>query len=99
MPFHVTDAHLTGLPAASATPAVPAPDGAGLQAVLFDMDGLLINSEPLWFQVETEVMARLGGTWNQSGSESISRSCSAARWTTRCATSWSGPPGRPTRPR
>jgi len=62
----VTDAHLTGLPAASATPAAPAPDGAGLQAVLFDMDGLLIDSEPLWFQVETEVMARLGGTWTEA---------------------------------
>jgi HAD superfamily hydrolase (TIGR01509 family) len=35
----------------------------GLQAVLFDMDGLLVDTEPLWFEVETEVMARLGGGW------------------------------------
>ena len=34
-----------------------------LRAVLFDMDGLLIDSEPLWFEVETDVMTRLGGTW------------------------------------
>lgn len=27
------------------------------------MDGILVNSEPLWFEAETEVMARLGGTW------------------------------------
>jgi hypothetical protein len=67
----VTDAHLTGLPAASATPAAPAPDGAGLQAVLFDMDGLLIDSEPLWFQVETEVMARLGGTWTEADQKEL----------------------------
>jgi HAD superfamily hydrolase (TIGR01509 family) len=29
-------------------------------AVLFDMDGLLVDSEPLWLEVETAVMARLG---------------------------------------
>jgi HAD superfamily hydrolase (TIGR01509 family) len=37
--------------------------GTGLQAVLFDMDGLLVDSEPIWFEVEREVMARLGGSW------------------------------------
>ena len=34
-----------------------------LQAVMFDMDGLLVDTEPLWFEVETAVMARLGGAW------------------------------------
>lgn len=34
-----------------------------LAAVLFDMDGLLVDTEPLWFEVETRVMAKLGGTW------------------------------------
>jgi HAD superfamily hydrolase (TIGR01509 family) len=34
-----------------------------LQAVLFDMDGLLVDTEPLWFEVESSVMARLGGDW------------------------------------
>jgi HAD superfamily hydrolase (TIGR01509 family) len=29
--------------------------------VLFDMDGLLVDTEPLWLEAETEVMARLGG--------------------------------------
>ena len=34
-----------------------------LQAALFDLDGLLVDSEPLWFEVECAVMARLGGQW------------------------------------
>jgi HAD superfamily hydrolase (TIGR01509 family) len=35
-------------------------------AVLFDMDGLLIDSEPLWLQVETDVMAGLGTEWTEA---------------------------------
>jgi HAD superfamily hydrolase (TIGR01509 family) len=34
-----------------------------LQAVLFDMDGVVVDSEPLWFVAEQEVMARLGADW------------------------------------
>ena len=37
-----------------------------LQAVMFDMDGLLVDSEPLWFLAEGVVMARLGGTWSHA---------------------------------
>ena len=34
-----------------------------LRAVLFDMDGLLVDSEPLWFEAECAVMATMGGSW------------------------------------
>ena len=34
-------------------------------AVLFDMDGLMIDSEPLWLEAETAIMARLGAEWTE----------------------------------
>ena len=38
-------------------------DPGGLQAVLFDMDGLLVDSEPDWHRVEADLVAELGGLW------------------------------------
>ena len=32
--------------------------------MLFDMDGLLVNCEPVWSVAEAEIMAWLGGPWN-----------------------------------
>jgi HAD superfamily hydrolase (TIGR01509 family) len=42
-----------------------------LEAVLFDMDGLLVDTEPLWFETETEVMARLGAPWTVEDQERL----------------------------
>jgi HAD superfamily hydrolase (TIGR01509 family) len=43
------------------TPAAPAPSGrAALRAVIFDMDGVLIDTEPVWRSVEIDVFASLG---------------------------------------
>ncbi|MDQ6648668.1 MAG: HAD family phosphatase [Actinomycetota bacterium] len=33
-------------------------------AVLFDLDGLLVDSEPVWSVAEAEIMDWLGGPWN-----------------------------------
>jgi HAD superfamily hydrolase (TIGR01509 family) len=35
-------------------------------AIFFDMDGLLINSEPLWLESETQMMAEYGYEWLES---------------------------------
>ena len=35
-------------------------------AVFFDMDGLLVDSEPLWLESETEMMAQYGYHWLES---------------------------------
>jgi HAD superfamily hydrolase (TIGR01509 family) len=40
-------------------------------AVLFDMDGLLIDSEPLWLEAETDVMARLGAGWTEADQHAL----------------------------
>jgi HAD superfamily hydrolase (TIGR01509 family) len=37
-----------------------------MSAILFDMDGTLIDSEPLWLAAEIEVMAEVGSTWDQT---------------------------------
>ena len=42
-----------------------------LAAVLFDMDGLLVDTEPLWLETETEVMGRLGAPWTAEDQETL----------------------------
>lgn len=44
---------------------------SGLQAVLFDMDGVLVDSEPLWFEAEKAVMSRLGGSWEHADQQTL----------------------------
>ena len=38
------------------------------EAVFFDMDGLLVDSEPIWMESETEITAPYGYSWGQSDS-------------------------------
>jgi HAD superfamily hydrolase (TIGR01509 family) len=42
-----------------------------LQAVTFDMDGLLVDSEPLWFEAEAAIMARMGSPWGPADQEHL----------------------------
>ena len=34
-----------------------------IEAVLFDLDGVIIDSEPVWEQVRRQVVAEHGGHW------------------------------------
>ena len=47
------------------------PDAYPFDAFLFDMDGLLVDTEPLWLETETEVMARLGAPWAVEDQEAL----------------------------
>ncbi|MDX6332705.1 MAG: hypothetical protein QOG05_45, partial [Streptosporangiaceae bacterium] len=42
-----------------------------LQAVMFDMDGLLVDSEPLWFEAEAAIMDRMGTPWGPSDQQHL----------------------------
>lgn len=49
-------------------PATPAPEPSVPQlpaAVLWDMDGTLIDTEPFWFEAEIELVGRFGGSWSR----------------------------------
>ena len=36
-----------------------------IDAVIFDLDGLLVDSEPVWFRVRSEIFARFGLVWEE----------------------------------
>jgi HAD superfamily hydrolase (TIGR01509 family) len=44
--------------------STPANTGLLLQAVLFDMDGTLVDTEPYWIAAEYALVESFGGTWS-----------------------------------
>lgn len=53
-----------GAPASDTAPTLPA-------AVLWDMDGTLVNTEPLWMATETALVESWGGTWTHEDGLSL----------------------------
>jgi beta-phosphoglucomutase-like phosphatase (HAD superfamily) len=54
------------------TPALPpADDGRLLEAVLFDMDGTLVDTEPYWIAAEYDLVQAYGGTWNDEHAHAL----------------------------
>ncbi|HEY3005944.1 MAG TPA: HAD family phosphatase [Kribbellaceae bacterium] len=42
-----------------------------MKAVLWDMDGTLIDTEPVWWRAETDTITRLGGEWTIEDCKSL----------------------------
>lgn len=49
----------------------PATPGRRLQAVLFDMDGTLVDTEPYWIAAEYALVDSYGGTWTDEHAHSL----------------------------
>ncbi|MGP5318235.1 HAD family hydrolase [Arthrobacter rhombi] len=43
----------------------------GLQAVLWDMDGTIVDTEPYWIAAEKELVHRHGGTWSDEEAQAL----------------------------
>ncbi|MFC6258320.1 HAD hydrolase-like protein, partial [Kocuria oceani] len=48
------------------TPSAPRPDAPLPTAVLFDMDGTLVDTEPYWIEAEIALVRAHGGTWTEA---------------------------------
>ena len=42
-----------------------------IQAVIFDMDGLLVDSEPVWFRARRELLAPFGKQWTEADQQRL----------------------------
>jgi HAD superfamily hydrolase (TIGR01509 family) len=49
----------------------PAKPGVTLEAVLFDLDGTMVDTEPYWIAAEFALVACFGGQWSQSHAEAL----------------------------
>jgi HAD superfamily hydrolase (TIGR01509 family) len=50
-----------------------------IDAVIFDLDGVLVDSEPVWEQVRRDVVGELGGRWTDDAQQHL-MGMSTAEW-------------------
>jgi HAD superfamily hydrolase (TIGR01509 family) len=53
-----------------------------IEAVVFDMDGVIVDSEPVWQQVRVDLIRERGGVWTE-GDGDDTRGRSSEVWSTR----------------
>ncbi len=58
-----------------------------IKAVIFDMDGLLIDSEPVWDRARAAMAARLGQSWDKSDHQAV-MGVSTAEWADYMKDKW-----------
>jgi HAD superfamily hydrolase (TIGR01509 family) len=56
---------------AAPRPSGGAPAARTMQAVLFDMDGTLVDTEPYWIAAEYALVESFGGTWNDTHAHAL----------------------------
>ncbi|HEX6423290.1 MAG TPA: HAD family phosphatase [Acidimicrobiales bacterium] len=56
-------------PVPPVAPARPRPEG--LAAVLWDLDGTLVDTEPYWMRAEFDLVAAHGGTWTDADARAV----------------------------
>jgi HAD superfamily hydrolase (TIGR01509 family) len=54
-------------------------ENAGIEAIVFDLDGVLIDSEPVWDQARRAVVAETGGQWRANATREM-MGMSAPEW-------------------
>ncbi len=42
-----------------------------IEAIIFDMDGLLVDSEPIWDKARREMATEAGKTWNENDHKAV----------------------------
>ncbi len=52
-------------------PAGAVPPSGGVQAVLWDMDGTIVDTEPYWIEAETQLVKDHGGTWSDGQASAL----------------------------
>lgn len=60
-------------------PSLPHGESILIKAVVFDLDGLLIDSEPVWFRARAEMFGRFGLEWTDADQKRL-MGVSTATW-------------------